>query len=114
MIINKETKSSEHVKFVEYTGRYPNLCRGVLTLNIDGKDYTFGHDYTENKSADYESFWCSGGSCGFTNNYSESYINSGDWCINYEELPEEFKKYAEEIDSVFNSNVPMGCCGGCL
>lgn len=35
MLINipKETK---HVEFVSYSGRYPNLCSGVLVLRIDG------------------------------------------------------------------------------
>ena len=25
------------VEFVNYNGRYPNLCRGTLTLRINGK-----------------------------------------------------------------------------
>ena len=28
----------EHVKFVSYDGKWPNLCTGTLVLNIDGKD----------------------------------------------------------------------------
>lgn len=32
-----------HVKFVNYTGRYPNLCNGILTLEIDGKEEVFGY-----------------------------------------------------------------------
>ena len=31
-----------------------------------------------------------------------------------EELPEELRCYASEIDGVFNANVSEGCCGGCL
>ena len=30
-----------HVKFVSYTGEYPILCSGKLTLEIDGVIYTF-------------------------------------------------------------------------
>jgi len=38
----------------------------------------------------------------------------GEWQINVSKLPEEIKQYAQEIDEVFNENVPYGCCGGCL
>ena len=39
MLVNKKNKS--RVKFISYTGEYPNLCSGVLTLEIDGKEYKF-------------------------------------------------------------------------
>lgn len=56
-----------------------------------------------------------GGGCGFKDQVNwESYVNHGEWVINVEELPEELKKYALEIDKVFNENVEQGCCGGCL
>ena len=117
MLVNKANIENKHVKFVSYTGKYPNLCRGMLTLDIDGKEYRFGHDYIfTNYQTDknYNSFWSSGGECGFINNYSESYVNSGEWEIDVSDLPEELQKYAAEIDEIFNTNVPYGCCGGCL
>lgn len=117
MLVNAE-KNYEHVKFISYSGRYPNLCSGVLILEIDGKEFRFGHDYRVYDSwktdGNYESFWSSGGNCGFTNNYQDSYVNSGEWQIDASQLPEEIKKYASEIDQVFNENVDYGCCGGCL
>ena len=107
---------TEHIKFVSYTGKYPNLCSGILTLLIDGVQCKFGHSFwdNDNDNEEYPSFWSSGGNCGFHNNYSESYVNTGEWIINEEDLPKQFRKYVKEIDEVFNSNVRNGCCGGCL
>ena len=95
--------TDSHVKFVSYTGKYPNLCSGILTLEIDGVEYTFGSRYG------FKEFWCSGG--GITSDY-ESTIE-GEWQIDVNDLPEQFRKYAQEIDRVFNENVEWGCCGGC-
>lgn len=102
----------KHVEFVSYDGKYPNLCSGVLCLWINGDLHYFGNEYKfkPNKYDKYHHpvFWTSGG--GLDEDYC-SY--SGDWIINVDELPEEFRKYAAEIDEVFNENVPHGCCGGC-
>ena len=64
--------------------------------------------------AEYPPFWESGGSCGFRNNYSESYRNTEEWVINESGIPEKYREYAAEIDDAFNANVEYGCCGGCL
>lgn len=108
MLVNYSSDSNSHVKFISYTGRYPNLCSGTLTLEIDGVEYKFGRNYKEPK-ADFNSFWSSGG--GITREYN---VYSGEWRIDVSELPEQFRKYASEIDEVFNSNVRWGCCGGCI
>ena len=62
MIINNNY-TTEHVQFISYTGRYPNLCSGVLTLKIDGEICHFGHEpysynYDEDRYNDdnYEKF----------------------------------------------------------
>lgn len=54
MIINKNT-DSEHVKFISYTGKYPNLCSGILTLEIDGRTIRFGNRYVDS-TVDYPKF----------------------------------------------------------
>ncbi len=113
MLINSSASVGNHVKFVSYTGSYPNLCSGILTLEIDGQTVKFGNSYLS-KEEMFPKFWSSGGSCGFTNNYSESYIESGEWQIDVNDIPEQFRKYAAEIDEIFNVNVHYGCCGGCL
>ena len=64
------TKNNIDCRFVSYTGKYPNLCRGILTLSINGINKTFGmHD-----NCDYDRFWFSGGSTGFKNGYRDSYV----------------------------------------
>lgn len=102
MLINQKHGSS--VEFISYTGKYPNLCSGILTLKINGEKFTFGYG-----KCDYDIFWQSGGSCGFNERCS---IN--EWIIDYEKLPDKLKEYSTEIDYIFNQNVEHGCCGGCL
>ena len=113
MLVGNVSEATNHVKFVSYSGEYPNLCSGILILNIDGEEVKFGSSYLDKGSKMYESFWSSGGRC-VRNGYSESYVDHGDWEINIDALPDKYKKYASEIDDVFNSNVRHGCCGGCL
>lgn len=118
MIINNNY-ITEHVEFISYTGRYPNLCSGILTLKIDGEIYRFGHEpdsynYNEDKYDDdnYDKFWCSGGKVSFSGEYGYD-VSEGEWEIDVDKLPEQFRKYASEIDYTFNANVEHGCCGGC-
>lgn len=93
------TKSVEPtIEFVSYTGKYPNLCCGVLTLKIDGETVTFGYH------GKYQGFWISGGCDDVT----------APWIIDKNNLPPKYQKYADEIATVFNANVKHGCCGGCL
>lgn len=128
MLVNKKNKSgtsgTSRVKFISYTGEYPHLCSGVLTLEIDEKEYKFGHNYSngriddkgvvrftdeDQKHPNFDQFWSPGG-C-ITSNLE---VESGEWNIDVEELPEQFKELADEIDKVFNENVEYGCCGGCI
>lgn len=98
------------VEFVSYSGKWPCLCMGELTLKIDDKIVTFG-SLSEQKK-DYWIEIISGGSCGFTDNsYTDSFITEGEWDII---LPDEFKSIEKEVKKLFNENVPYGCCGGCL
>lgn len=129
-VINRNHNLNSKVEFISYDGQWPNLCRGVLVLRIDGKEYKFGHDYSnlhwhediqqwvhedeDPANPNYESFWKSGGSYGFETKWTNEYIHTGEWEIDVDELPEELWEYADEIDSVINENIPQGCCGGCL
>lgn len=114
MLINKP-RTTEDVKFISYTGKYSALCCGVLTLEINGVRVSFGHDKSYYKNdGNYDAFWHTGGRCGFRNHYKYSYCETGEWIIDAQKLPEKYRKFAGEIDRVFNDNVEWGCCGGCL
>ena len=104
----------EHVKFVSYDGKRPNLCTGTLVLNINGTDYSFGFTTVPGMSkCDFPMFWHSGGRVSFDNDWNAN-VTSGRWQIASLDLPKQFREYADEIDEVFNDNVPYGCCGGCI
>lgn len=107
------------IKFISYTGKYPALCVGILTLKIDGKIYRFGHTGINiekyKTDGNYNAFWRSGGEC-LINNIDDDYefdIERAPWEIDTESLPDELKPYADELINIFNTNVPYGCCGGC-
>lgn len=85
------------IEFVSYTGKYPNLCRGTLVLRIDGEFVCLNHCLV------------SGGCVGF--NGLTEIVEQGKWSVN---VPEEYKKYEEEITTVVNENIEYGCCGGCI
>lgn len=109
-----------HVRFISYTGEYPCLCDGVLTLEIDGEEVKFGHvagsyDWETEKYKDdnYDRFWNSGG-CIQSDRDGMLYSEQAEWEIDVDDLPEQYRKYAAEIDREMNSNMPYGCCGGCI
>ena len=117
MIRTSDDKNTANVKFISYTGKYPCLCNGVLTLEIDGEVVKFGNDdYSvdyDNKTGqysngNYEKFWHSGGGIQKYHAYQE------EWEIYENKLPDKYKKYIVDIDYVFNANVEYGCCGGCI
>lgn len=118
MLINNYSAdaSQQHVEFISYDGRYPNLCSGTLVLSIDGVEHVFGCWYPTRLKPEgaHPKFWCSGGAVEVVGDYKDFIVSEGEWEIDVNELPEELQKYAKEIDEVFNANVPYGCCGGCI
>lgn len=108
-------KNKMNFEFIDYDGKYPNLCTGVLTLKINGVIHKFNSYNKHLEGNPYlEKFWVTGGNCGFTNGYMDSYVNRGEWEVNVGHLPDFLKPYADELIELFNDNVPYGCCGGCL
>ena len=103
------TELMNHITFVSYTGAWPSLCCGILTLIIDGETVTFGPSTSVEKPM-YDRFWRSGG---YTNWATGEVVERG-WCVCADELPEQYRSYADEIQDVMDANIPHGCCGGCL
>ena len=107
------------VEFVSYTGSYPCLCSGVLTVKIDGETVRFGHevgsfDYKTSsyKDNNYDDFWVSGGSVECDGN-EEYYTEQEKWEISIDnDFP--YNNIINELIDCMNENVRYGCCGGCI
>jgi len=90
------------IEFVEYTGCYPSLCFGNLTIRINGVNVTLNQ----------MDGLCMISGGGFNGEY-EPY--NGLWIVDF---PVEFenkygKSVCKKIEDLINENVPHGCCGGC-
>jgi hypothetical protein len=112
----------QKLEFVEYTGRYPNLCSGRLFVKIDGKLVSFGNYCLGEKGKtddtnvpNYHAFWITGGWVKFYDNWEED-VGEGDWkaCWKEENYSKEIVKLLPRLLKLFNKNVPHGCCGGCV
>ena len=88
------------VEFISYDGQYPCLCRGTLTIKVNGKTYWLNNKMISGGWIMRDGDW---------NMWSEY----GDWEIDLEKYP-ELEPYKEEITQVVNDNVEQGCCGGCI
>ena len=112
------------LEFVEYTGRYPNLCSGRLFVKIDGELVAFGEYCLGEKGQTddtdvpvYPKFWTSGGEVTFDENWDE-HVSEGKWKESWEwatvYFPPEIEKLLPRLLKLFNKHVPHGCCGGCV
>lgn len=120
-----------NIKFISYTGKYPNLCRGILTVEINGKEYKFGHDFEhyhfkENRydnedpnNPNFDAFWKPGG-CIRGDFTIGVYSTQEPWELNdeYNQVDETHPQWIidllPQLLFVFNENVEYGCCGGCI
>ena len=99
------------VEFVDYTGEFPCLCSGEVTLKIDGQVVRFVKDKCESEESGkpYLSL-TSGGHCYFDDEWND-HVEYGPWSI---DLDPRYAELEDEILEVINSNISWGCCGGCL
>lgn len=118
---------NKEIKYIDYTGEWPSLCCGTLIVSIDGQETHFGPEYYSWLDGDfdndeealkikyYPSFWLTGGSVWFDEDY-DSHIETGPWYYDdsLNNFPEFDKEDVEKLIELFNNNVPHGCCGGCI
>ena len=97
------------VEFVNYTGEYPCLCFGEVTLKIDGEVVEFCKYKSRESDKPYLSL-SSGGQAGFDDEWNEI-VTHHPWGI---DLDPRYAELKDEILEVINDNIPWGCCGGCL
>jgi hypothetical protein len=91
------------VEFVSYDGGFPNLCRGLLSVKVDGVLWDF-----ENGSLS------SGGGVSFDKDWQEE-VRHGEWSIY--EWPKGFPEDEDvrrKVLELVNDFIPRGCCGGCV
>lgn len=116
------------VKFISYDGSYPNLCRGVLVVEINEQLYSLAmcsNDYRsrsclrENQNI-IKLIGCYFKSGGYVD-INEDSVWQGEWSFDLDEARTLsgvkfplIKEYIAELTEVFNENVEQGCCGGCL
>lgn len=116
------------VKFISYDGAYPNLCHGVLVVEINEQLYalTYGSHNYKSRTCIRENqniikltgcYFCSGGYV----DIDTDDIEQGEWSLDLNEAKTLsgvkfplIKEYITELTEVFNANVEQGCCGGCL
>lgn len=86
---------------IKYDGDYPNLCRGKLSVTINGRLWDFP-----------EGSLSSGGSVWFDDDWTE-HIQDGAWEVM--EWPEGFPEEMKDATmKAINNEIPYGCCGGCI
>jgi len=96
------TSSGDDGMEIEYNGAYPNLCSGLLVVIMDGVRWEFPPHCMQ-----------SGGTAYFTDDYCNNHVEHGPWMIS--KWPEGFPEQMQDaVEAKVNSEVELGCCGGCL
>lgn len=90
------------LEFVKYTGAYPNLCSGELTVREGNKEWTI------------ERWAFKSGGCVWFDDDCDEHVEEGPWLINEDYVPDELKSRIDELTFLMNEYVPEGCCGGCV
>ena len=88
---------------IKYDGEWPNLCRGNLIVCIDGVEWDFGcYSLKSGGEIQRDEEW-------------NMWATEGPWDI--WDWPEGFPDddlLKEVVLMEINSEIPHGCCGGCI
>lgn len=87
------------IKFISYDGAWPNLCRGTLVVEKDGKQYSMYGVLVSGGSVSFDADW-------------EAEVEEGDWLIDRDALAPELQDDWLELEALVNDEIPHGCCGG--
>ena len=123
------------IEFISYDGEYPNLCSGLLLVNIDGVKHAFcpymDHFWNEKNRKEileddsiikvYGFHMISGGYCLYNDETEDYEVESGEWNIDVDYLEYDngvrfvlSDRQKKELRDCVNENVEEGCCGGCI
>jgi hypothetical protein len=92
------------IKFISYDGKYPNLCSGTLTIEIDGELKILHRVLV------------SGGTTNWRAKYPEPDVISGPWMLDRWETERNglTQEQHDSLREIANKEIRNGCCGGCL
>lgn len=123
------------LEFISYDGEYPNLCSGLLLVNIDNIKHALcpymDHFWNEKNRRTileddsiikvYGFGMISGGSCPYNEEIEDYEVESGEWNIDTDYLKYEngvrfvlSDRQKQELKDCINESVEYGCCGGCI
>ena len=104
------------VKFNSYDGKWPNLCSGTLSFDIEDLDDPDWEPITIR----LKDCLVSSGSCYFKGDYDEAVTEQGPWEVDLNDYvdsdeisPKLLLNLKPQIVKMVNENVSFGCCGGC-
>ena len=94
-----------NIQFISYDGKYPNLCKGKLTLKVENDIVDFIDILETNGRSYFDNKW-------------EPHIEKGQWYLCSDDIELNSFNFSYEeinlIEKLINENVELGCCGGCL
>jgi len=107
----RKAKSIQDIKIVSYTGRWPNLCSGILTF----RTYSPGGHSTLYA---WDNVLESNGTCCASNDYEPT---EGPWSVRWDPYDPKTRREMEAfgpaaralLEKRINDSLEKGCCGGC-
>lgn len=118
IIDTKILSIADTINLISYDGKYPNLCSGILTVDINGEVERFNHclENRERNSKERLEKYPDQGNWVFDpqiNSY-EGYFDEPDCCYFKRQAEKPMKESTRlEIERMINQNILQSCCNGC-